>query len=241
MTSLLLTSFSARRGARQSLGVFAAALTAPLAVACTPSVGSQEGNLGNGTFSYRCVGPAANAPPTDPACPNGGSTPSTTETIPNIALGGVFSLSYSDGSSNFLVAPASPSDFEVQGNTFVALKSGTLSFYASQNGIVSDYTEVTIVPIATVQITDVTSSVTADTGATHTYAATASAASGTLAGSVGYEWTSSDETVLTIQAGQTVPSPTINASWSRAGNATLTAKSAGGIVGSLQVTVGGAR
>jgi hypothetical protein len=191
---------------------------------CSPDE-SKTGTLGNGVFSYDCIDSQ------DPNCPNAAALDQ--QPFPSaIAFGGRFSLTYTPTDRtmypNVTVGSVSSDFFASQGEVFGALRVGTPWFVAlSQDGKVLDITPVNVAPIASVRVTDVSSSQPGFVGTMHTFAAVAEGGLGQpLAGAVLYSWTSSDPTVAAIQsaAGDTSPSSSVSVLFAGAGQATLTAR-----------------
>lgn len=205
------------------------------AAACAlPTNDTKAGALDNGQFSYNCIDG------TDPACPDAGGL--SGQPFPAaVALGGRFTLSYEPwqprDTPNFTVQAVSNDFFANEGSGFQALRIGTPWFVVlSQIGAV-DMASLSVRPISTVQVIDTTRSA-ATAGRTHVFRAAAlGALSEPLAGSVAYQWTTSDANVLAIQnvGGSALPSSTVTVLLGP-GTATLTATSSTA-AGSLLVTV----
>lgn len=208
-----------------------------LGLASCSSAGSKiPGNLGNGTFSYTCVSTE------DPACATHSSdpfitTPSTTaETFPTtVAEGGRFKLAYDAKSSsqagNPSIKPVSTVILDTSGvdGAILAARAGRdgLVVRSSVDGLVYDFTFITVSPISSVAITGTDgtpppATITLTQGQTSTYIATALGPHDEmLAGSVDYAWSVDDPTLLTLGQGNPTAKIDVTAG-SKTGTAHLT-------------------
>jgi len=186
---------------------------------CSAGPSEINGNLGNGTFSYTCVSSE------DPACATDDgniftSTPSTTAAVfpTTVASGGRFKLAYDPNSSsqagNPTLTPVSPAILDPSGldGAITALRPGKdgLVVRSSVDGLVFDFTYITVSPISSVGVTDTSglappATIKPSAGDKLTYVATALGPhSEKLAGSVDYTWSVDDTSVLTLGEGNPI-------------------------------------
>jgi hypothetical protein len=211
---------------------FRVALLVGLLAGCGSSDSTRNGNLGHGTFSYKCVDQS------DSACKTG--------TLTTGPLGGPveFPGAIAEGAQFRLAYTVKPGDETLAGNptlrvvsnvyltkesdTFTALKTGFGAVVAKSTttGQVIDYTLIKINPLGSLRLSDTLGSlppptVTVAKGATTEYVVEALGLHGeTLDGTLGYKWDSSDATVVTLQMGN--PTARMKILASKAGTATLT-------------------
>jgi hypothetical protein len=208
---------------------------------CSSGPGEVNGNLGNGAFAYDCLSPD------DPACPSPdfiqiGPSPDTFPAA--LASGAHFKVSYTANDTtqggNPSVKPVAPeylSSLSADGS-FTALKPGIDAVVArsSVNGLVFDFTDITISPISSLGVTTtdgepLPTNLELSTGSTKTLLANAlGPRSEKLAGSVDYTWTSSDDTIVHLEEGN--PTAHVDVDAVKAGTATLTVTQ-----GTLTVTI----
>lgn len=198
---------------------------------CSSGAGEINGNLGNGAFQYDCVSSD------DPACPSSdptqiGSSPANFPAA--LASGAHFKVTFTanDASKggNPSVKPVAPeylSALSADGS-FTALKPGDDALVArsSVDGLVFDFTDITISPISSLGVTTsdgqpLPTDLQLSTGGTKTLLATAlGPRSEKLAGSVDYTWKSSDDTIVHLEEGN--PTAHVDVDAVKAGSATLT-------------------
>ena len=211
---------------------FRTALLVGLIAGCGSSDGSRNGNLGHGTFNYKCVDQS------DSACK---TTKLTTGPLTGplefpgaIAEGAQFRLEYGvktgdeTTAGNPTLRVVSNVYLTKESDTFTALKTGFGAVVAKSTttGKVIDYTLIKINPVGSLRLSDPGGglpppTVTLAKGVTTDYVVEALGAHGeTLDGTLGYKWDSSDPTVVTLQMGS--PTARMKILASKAGTATLT-------------------
>jgi hypothetical protein len=215
---------------------------------CSSTGDDINGNLGNGTFSYICV----NAD--DPACAStSGGTGETGASPTNfpaaVANGAHFKVTYAANNTtqggNPTLKPVAPeyiSELSADGS-LTALKPGKDAMVArsSVNGLVFDFTEITISPISSLGVTDqngepLPTTLQISVGSTNTLLATAlGPRSEKLAGGVDYTWKSSDDTIVHLEEGN--PTAHVDLDALKAGSATLTVTQGDPTQGGMTVTI----
>lgn len=195
---------------------------------------AKEGELGVGTFLYRCVGDS------DPACDEGG----TAENFPEaFAVGGRFSLDYNQDRDGALpnVVPASDS-IQRDGPALVVVRAGWSAVLATQGfGDVidllhlagRDVTRIALFTGDSQELSDITMAV-GDTlvleGRPQDDNRT------TLAGSLDYAWSSDDDTIVRVASADLDESVQIEAVAAGSGMVMVTA---GSFTQMIPVQVGG--
>ncbi|MEO6574743.1 MAG: hypothetical protein ABIP89_12940 [Polyangiaceae bacterium] len=203
------------------------------------SNGEVNGNLGRGSFSYKCVDQS------DSACAS--ATTGPTEFPGSIAEGAQFRLDYKANgdptkSGNPTLRPVSNVYLAKEADTFTSLKSGFGAVIAKSTttGEVLDYTLIKINPVGSLRLSGTDGNlppptVTLAKNAIQEYAVAALGVHGeTLDGTLGYQWVSSDPAVVTLQQGN--PAARMKVLASNTGTATLTV-SLGSQTKTLTVTV----
>lgn len=211
---------------------FHVAVLVSIVAGCSSSGSTRSGNLGHGTFNYKCVDQS------DAAC--------KTATITTGPLAGPaeFPGAIAEGAQFRMAYVIKPGDETLAGNptlrvvsnvyltkesdTFTALKSGFGAVVAKSTttGQVIDYTLIKINPVGSLRLSDPGGglpppTVTLARGVTTEYVVEALGLHGeTLDGTLGYKWDTSDATVVTLQMGN--PTARMKVLASKAGTATLT-------------------
>jgi len=209
------------------------------------SSGDVKGNLGNGSFSYVCVSGD------DPACSSSGSGGAGTSPAnfpAALANGAHFKVIYSaynsEAGGNPTLKPVAPeyiSTLSADGS-LIALKPGIDGMVArsSVDGLVYDFTYVTISPISSLGVTTSdgeplpTTLQISNGGTTSLLASALGPRSEKLAGGVDYTWKSSDDTIVHLEQGN--PTAHVDVDGVKAGSATLTVTQ-GSMTVSIPITV----
>jgi hypothetical protein len=218
-----------------------AAFVGVLAAGCSAAPGTtRNGELGNGTFNYKCIDAS------DAACPTLGADP--TQFPDAVAVGGKFKLLYTPKSSTEDVgspklAPISFEYLSGSNEAFTALQPGTggIVARASTSGDVVDYLPVKIKAVTAIKLIDLGNNVPApqvqvNQGRQLTFTSHAMSAAGTpLAGAVEYTWIVSNPAVLALDQGNPTSKMSITAKIG--GKATITVKAGEITSDPIEVTV----
>ena len=218
-----------------------AVLVGVLAAGCSAAPGTtRTGELGNGTFNYKCIDAS------DAACPTLNADP--TQFPEAIAVGGKFKLLYTPKSSTADVgspklAPISFEYLSGSNEAFTALLPGTggIVARASTDGSVVDYLPVKIKAVTAIKLIDLGNNVPApqvqvDRGRQLTFTSHAMSSTGTpLAGAIEYTWIISNPAVLALDQGN--PTSKMSVTAKLGGKATITVKAGEITSDPIEVTV----
>jgi hypothetical protein len=217
-----------------------ASLVGAFAAGCSAAPGTtRTGQLGNGTFSYKCLDAS------DAACPTKDADP--TQFPDGIAVGGRFKLLYTPKATVEEVgtprlAPVSFDFLTGAGDEFTAVAPGTggIVARASTNGDVVDYLGVKIKPITSIKLVDLANNVPApqvqvDRGRQLSFVSQAMGGTTRLAGAIEYTWIISSPSVLALDQGN--PTARMSITAKLGGKATITVKAGDVTSDPIEVTV----
>ncbi|MDB4996121.1 MAG: hypothetical protein JWM74_3553 [Myxococcaceae bacterium] len=217
-----------------------AVLVGVLVAGCSAAPGTtRTGELGNGTFNYKCLDAS------DAACPTLNADP---QQFPEaVAVGGKFKLLYTPKSSTEDVgspklAPISFEYLSGSNEAFTALIPGTggIVARASTDSSVVDYLPVKIKAVTAIKLIDLGNNVPApqvqvDRGRQLTFTSHAMNGTTPLAGAIEYTWIISNPAVLALDQGN--PTSKMSVTAKLGGKATITVKAGEITSDPIEVTV----